>query len=133
MCVNPTETVQHPSSVVADLAAMLLSNITALASTCTALLSLKIPVVATPSSNAGFYPPQSRSGTCPPPSPYPSGEEIEVLALPLLVQAFVQGAQVSASSEERTRKSDLHFLASVFANISVVRLPVHAVVCHRSV
>lgn len=58
---------------------------------------------------------------------------MEVLALPLLVQTFVQGAQVSTSAEERTRKSDLHFLSSVFANISVVRLPVHAVVCHRSV
>ena len=112
---------QHPPSILADLAAMLLSNITAQTSTCATLLALKVPVISNPSANPPFYPPSSRSGTSPPPYPYPSGKETEVPALPLLVQAFVQGAKVPAASEERTRKGDLHFLSSVFANVSMVR------------
>ena len=113
--------IQHPPSILADLAVMLLSNITAQTSTCATLLALKVPVISNPSANPPFYPPSSRSGTSPPPYPYPQGKETEVPALPLLVQAFVQGAKEPAASEERTRKGDLHFLSSVFANVSMVR------------
>ncbi|THH08261.1 hypothetical protein EW145_g2835 [Phellinidium pouzarii] len=98
---------------------MLLSNITSHASTCASLLSLKVPVLLNPSATPPYYPPQSRSGTSIPPSPYPSGDVKDVQALPLLVQAFVQGAKVDTTSEQRTRKGDLHFLASVFANVSM--------------
>lgn len=114
---------QHPPSVLADLAAMLLSNLTAHSAACTALLKLTVPVVAHPSAAPPFYPPQSRSGTSPPPAPYPSAEPRDVPALPLLVHAFVQGATVDTSQDvaSRTRKGELHFLSSVFANISVVR------------
>lgn len=45
----------------------------------------------------------------------------QVHALPLLVDAFVQGASLDSSpNSERLRKGDLHFLSSVFANISAV-------------
>jgi hypothetical protein len=45
-----------------------------------------------------------------------------VRALPLLVDAFVQGANIDPSIplDKRPRKSELHFLASVFANLSMV-------------
>lgn len=42
--------------------------------------------------------------------------------MPLLVDAFVQGALVDENQklDERRRKGQLHFLASVFANITTV-------------
>ena len=42
--------------------------------------------------------------------------------MPLLVDAFVQGAVVDENQklDERKRKGELHFLASVFANITTV-------------
>ncbi|KAI6001225.1 hypothetical protein EDD15DRAFT_2385862 [Pisolithus albus] len=87
----------NPDAILADLASMLLSNIT-----------------------ASYYTPLSRSGTCPAPVPYPSGEQHEILALPLLIDAFVQGATLDQSGDKsnRARKGDLHFLSSAFANIS---------------
>ncbi|KAI6101213.1 hypothetical protein F5141DRAFT_288224 [Pisolithus sp. B1] len=113
----------NPDAILADLAAMLLSNITASTSACSALLTLKVPLVTlTPSvsSQVSYYTPHSRSGTCPAPVPYPSGEPQEFLALPLLVDAFVQGASLDQSEDKskRARRGDLHFLSSVFANIS---------------
>ena len=43
-------------------------------------------------------------------------------ALPLLLDAFVQGAtaEETPEKEKRVRKGTLHFLSSVFANISTV-------------
>ncbi|KIJ65194.1 hypothetical protein HYDPIDRAFT_181518 [Hydnomerulius pinastri MD-312] len=110
----------NPDAILADLASMLLSNVTSSSSTCAALLNLKISVIPTvpTSSLVSFYPTQSRSGTCSAPVPYPSTEPQEVLALPLLVEAFVQGATASDDKSQRTRKGELHFLSSVFANIS---------------
>ena len=101
---------------------MLLSNLTTSPGPCTALLALQIPVLKTPSSAGPFYPTQSRAGSCAPPVPYPAGAEENVRALPLLVNAFVQGANVDPSIplDKRPRKSELHFLASVFANLSTV-------------
>lgn len=112
----------NPDAILADLASMLLSNLTASSSACSALLTLRVSLVMlTPSaSQVSYYVPQSRSGTCPAPVPYPSGEPQEILALPLLIDAFVQGASLDQSEDKskRTRKGDLHFLSSVFANIS---------------
>jgi hypothetical protein len=101
---------------------MLLSNLTTSPGPCTALLALQIPVLKTSSSAGPFYPTQSRAGSCAPPVPYPAGPEENVRALPLLVNAFVQGANVDLSIplDKRPRKSELHFLASVFANLSTV-------------
>ena len=72
---------------------MLLSNVTAHGSACTVLLSLKISVLPDPKSPLKVFPVDSRSMTCPAPVPYPSGDPKEVLALPLLVDAFVKVQQ----------------------------------------
>lgn len=111
----------NPSSILADLASMILSNITSTTSTANALLSLKVSILPDPKVSTGYYPTQSRSGTSLVPVPYPSGDPEEVLALPLLVDAFVQGATVDEEQDpdKRPRKASLHFLASVFANISI--------------
>ncbi|RDB23378.1 Protein HGH1 [Hypsizygus marmoreus] len=111
----------NPQSILADLASMLLSNLTASSIACSAVLSLNVSIIPTPSFHSSFYATQSRCGTSPAPEPYPSDEPREVLALPLLLDAFVHGAQVNASDDlfKRTRKGELHFLASVFANVSV--------------
>ncbi|OCH96344.1 DUF383-domain-containing protein [Obba rivulosa] len=111
----------NPDSILADLASMLLSNLTTSAATCATLLSLKVLVLPNPKSFIGYYPTQSRSGSCAAPVPYPSGEEREVLALPLLMDAFVQGARLGETQNKDTqkRKGELHFLASVFANLSI--------------
>lgn len=110
----------NADSIVADLASMLLSNLTASSSPCAALLALKVPILKTPSSPSRLFPTLSRSGTCSVPVPYPPGEPQDTPALPLLIDAFVEGALIDPSGDRasRKRKGDLHFLASVFANIS---------------
>ncbi|EJU00654.1 hypothetical protein DACRYDRAFT_108723 [Dacryopinax primogenitus] len=51
----------------------------------------------------------------------PSQREIQVAALPLLLDAFIDGAHVQVAGEtQEKRKGDLHFLSSVFANISAI-------------
>ncbi|KAI0085759.1 hypothetical protein BDY19DRAFT_895974 [Irpex rosettiformis] len=111
----------HPQATLADLAAMILSNITSTPSTAAALLLLKVPILPDHSSSTGYYPVNSRSGTCTTPVPYPSDEPVEVLALPLLIEAFVQGAALDDERDpsKRQRKASLHFLASVFANTTI--------------
>jgi hypothetical protein len=101
---------------------MLLSNLTASSAACSVLLSLNIPVIFDPTSAIQLYPTQSRCGTCVTPVPHPSGDPRDVPALPLLLDAFIQGAQVDPSADPATRKrkGELHFLSSVFANLSVV-------------
>lgn len=105
----------------ADLASMLLSNISTEPATCMKLAELKIPVIRISGSPIAFYPTLSRASSSPPPTPYPQGTVEDVLALPLLVQAFVQGARTDVSSPVPARKGELHFLASVFANMTTVR------------
>jgi hypothetical protein len=112
---------QNPDAILADLASMLLSNLTSASAACSTLLDLKVPVIPNPTRPKAYYTPQSRSGTCGPLTPYPPGEPRELPALPLLVDAFVQGAMVQAAGDKAAqRKGQLHFLASVFANLTVV-------------
>ncbi|KAI0357988.1 DUF383-domain-containing protein [Trametes cingulata] len=110
----------NPQAILADLASMLLSNLSAASSVCTALLSLKISLLPDPNSPLKWFPVDSRCGTCPAPVPYPKEEPKEALALPLLIDAFVKAAPgvEKVDPEKRTHKGDLHFLASVFANLS---------------
>ncbi|EIM86519.1 DUF383-domain-containing protein [Stereum hirsutum FP-91666 SS1] len=112
----------NPQATLADLAAMLLSNLTTAisSSTAAALLSMKVKVIPYEALLGGLYPTNSRSGSCAAPVPYPQGEEVDVPALPLLLDAFVRGANIDPDNEEgrRRQKSSLHFLASVFANVS---------------
>lgn len=104
---------------------MLLSNLTASSLACSTLLSLKVSVIPDTRLSRGLYPTDSRSGSCAAPVPYPPAETQEVLALPLLVDAFVEGAQVVENDDlsKRTRKGNLNFLATVFANLSMVCYP----------
>ena len=115
--------IQNPNSILADLASMLLSNLTSFSAACSTLLSVHISIIVAPNFPNGFYPTQSRCSTSLAPEPYPSGEQRDVLALPLLLDAFIHGAQADESVDlsKRTRKGDLHFLASVFANLTIVR------------
>lgn len=101
---------------------MLLSNLTASSAACSSLLSLKISVIPDSRLPNGVYAVDSRSASCPAPVPYPTGESIQVPALPLLVDAFVQGATIGDIKDlsKRRRKGELHFLANVFANLTVV-------------
>jgi hypothetical protein len=101
---------------------MLLSNLTSSSAPCSALLSLQIPIIPDPSLPNGFYATQGRCSTSPAPEPYSSAKQQDVLALPLLLDAFAQGAHADESDlSKRTRKGELHFLASVFANLTTVR------------
>jgi hypothetical protein len=116
---------QNPQATLADLAAMLLSNLSVSASVTSTMVSMKISIIPDHKDPDGFYPVQSRSGTSPLP---PSGGSQDVLAMPLLVDAFVLGALVveNQNLDQRKRKGELHFLASVFANISTVDFTDHA-------
>ncbi|KZV91485.1 DUF383-domain-containing protein [Exidia glandulosa HHB12029] len=111
----------HPSSVLADLAAMVLSNLSAFPKPCATLLTLEIPIVHDDALKPPYYAPYSRSGTSIAPDTLASLETVNTRALPLLLDAFVDAAKVEGA--ERTRKGDLHFLASVFANLSAPRRP----------
>ncbi|KAI0642083.1 DUF383-domain-containing protein [Trametes meyenii] len=112
----------NPQAILADLASMLLSNLSAASSVCTALLSLKVSLLPDPNSPIKWFPVDSRCGTCPAPVPYPSAEAKEVLALPLLIDAFVKaapGVEIQ-DLDKRPRRGELHFLSSVFANLSTL-------------
>ncbi|KAJ7860381.1 hypothetical protein B0H14DRAFT_2744542 [Mycena olivaceomarginata] len=110
----------NPQAILADLASMLLSNLTASSAACATVLSLNVDIISESTFPNAFYPPQSRCATSVAPAPYPAGTARTVLALPLLVDAFVQGADTDESGDASTRirKGNLHFLASVFANLS---------------
>ncbi|KZT53005.1 DUF383-domain-containing protein [Calocera cornea HHB12733] len=111
----------NPTAVLADLASMLLGNITVSPTACSTLVTLKIPVVPLPKEKPPYYPTASRSATSSAPSTYRYTDETQVAALPLLLDAFIDGARVPVAGDDtEKRKGDLHFLASVFANISAI-------------
>ena len=90
---------------------------------------MKVSVIPDNRLSKGIYPDGSRCGSCPEPVPYPKAEPREALALPLLIESFVEGAQLVDDLSKRSRKAELHFLASVFANmtmVSCVSFPVSA-------
>ncbi|ELU43534.1 cytoplasmic protein [Rhizoctonia solani AG-1 IA] len=99
----------NPGSLLADLATMVLSNMTVNPNVIQTLLSLKIQL-------ENGHPIASRSSTAPVAPSTGSTQIREESAILLLVDAFVDAATVpGGSKEERKRKGDLHFLASVFA------------------
>lgn len=132
----------------ADLASMLLANSTSFPVVASALSKLTIPLLALPSSaltseaTTPYYPPLSRCGSAVPKNPYPDGSPMNASALAVLVDAFVRAAEIPVPEEETTegaakesgtekakarrgdpaRKADLHFLASVFINVSGVSI-----------
>ena len=103
---------------------MLLSNISKTPTAASRVAKLKIPVYFSPR----IYTPLSRSATSSSPDELPDGPPQEVDVLPLLVDAFVAGASTknpsSAESDsqpvQNQREGSLHFLASVFANVTNV-------------
>ncbi|KAF8623114.1 hypothetical protein AX17_007548 [Amanita inopinata Kibby_2008] len=98
---------------------MLLSNLSSSPVTqCASIASTKIEVIPKSSLASQCFPTLSQCGSCPAPVPYPSGEPREVPAPPLLIDAFVQGAQIEEDLAKRVRKGHLYFLASVFTNLS---------------
>ncbi|KAG9018276.1 Meiotic recombination protein dmc1 [Tulasnella sp. 427] len=103
----------HPPSVCGELAGMILSNLTAHVAPCNSIIDMKIPVIVDSSIHGGFYPTSSRCATSPTPTLPQNQTSKQVAALPLLLDAFVQ-----AASEDSKRKAKLHFLASVFANLT---------------
>ena len=117
---------QNPQATLADIAVMLLSNLSVSATVTSALVSMKISIIIDRTDPDAFYPVQSRSGTSPSP---PSGDPRDVLAMPLLVDAFVQSALIDENQtlDERKRKGELHFLASIFANITTVDIANHTI------
>ena len=98
--------------MLADLAAMLLSNITKHEQAVSPVILLKIQICSTPT----MYLPQSRSATSPAPETIPpTGLEL-CQALPLLIDAFVTVAE----DNTQAKANSLHFLASVFADLAQV-------------
>lgn len=113
----------NPHSICADLASMLLSNLTSASAACSQIISMNISAIPYKHRDGNFllYPVDSRSGSCPAPVPFPQTEPQDIPALPLLIDAFVQGASMGDITDlsKRKRKGELNFLASVFANITV--------------
>lgn len=105
---------------------MLLSNLSVSVTVISAMVSMKISIIPDRKDPDAFYPAQSRSGTCPLP---PSGHSQDVFVMPLLVDAFVESAPIDENQmlDKRKRKGELHFLASVFANITTVDLAEHTI------
>ncbi|KAL5633166.1 hypothetical protein ACGC1H_003605 [Rhizoctonia solani] len=104
----------NTGALLADLATMVLSNMTVNPNIIQTLLSLKIQL-------ENDHPVASRASTAPTPTSTGPTQTREESAILLLVDAFVGAATVPGESKEkRKRKGDLHFLASVFANITVV-------------
>lgn len=115
---------------------MLLSNLTSHPNLVPILANLTIPIVGLPKAKA--YPPwflpaaASASSTMHPEYRDPTfvapnaeaGQEPEreIEAARALVQAFEDGASEGVKEGNGKRKGEVHFLASVFANLSMVSI-----------
>jgi hypothetical protein len=106
---------------------MLLSNLTAHPQGATAFINFTIPCVYYPTAPAleKFYFPAARSATSVALPHDQTREAKSISAMYALVDAFTSAAAVTeqGSKDASKRKGDLHFISSVFANISVVRDP----------
>ncbi|KAJ3772249.1 DUF383-domain-containing protein [Lentinula raphanica] len=109
----------NPESTLADLAAMLLSNLSGAPEVCVRLVRMRMKVKMQAGENSNIFVPEGTCGTSPAPM-RPTGSsvaenETEIPILPLLLYAFSQGA-----AAPKTRKSSVDFLAGAFANIASV-------------
>lgn len=101
---------------------MLLSNVSKTPTAASRVTKIKVPVYFSPRIHA----PLSRSATSIVPDNLPNHPPQEVDALPLLVDAFVEGASTRKPNDDdkvpisNKREGSLHFLASVFANVANV-------------
>ncbi|ORY28047.1 cytoplasm protein [Naematelia encephala] len=123
----------NTTSPLSPLTAMLLSNLTSHASLIPLLTPLTIPII--PLSKSKHYPPYflpataSASSTIHPDWRDPAfginleagqEDEREIEGIRALVQAFEDGAGEGVKEGKGKRKGECHFLASVFANISML-------------
>jgi hypothetical protein len=113
---------------------MLLSNLTSHPALVPQIAALRIPIIPLPTS--AHYPPYflpaslSATSTIHPdfrdptigPANKEAGQEEErdIEGLRALVQAFEDGASDGVKDSKGKRKGECHFLASVFANVSIV-------------
>ncbi|KAJ3714524.1 hypothetical protein C8R42DRAFT_646441 [Lentinula raphanica] len=115
----------NPESTLADLAAMLLSNLSGAPEVCVRLVRMRMKVkvqAGEKEKNDSIFVPEGTCGTSPAPM-RPTGStgssitasETEIPTLPLLLYAFSQGA-----AAPKTRKGSVDFLAGAFANIASV-------------
>jgi hypothetical protein len=113
---------------------MLLSNLTSHATLVPAMAQLTVPIIPLPlSKHTPWFLPASASGSSTTHPDYrdpavmgPNKEagqepEREIQAIRALVQAFEDGASDGVRDNVGKRKGECHFLASVFANLSMVR------------
>ncbi|WVQ72728.1 hypothetical protein IAR50_002288 [Cryptococcus sp. DSM 104548] len=122
------------TSPLSPLTSMLLSNITSHPSLIPLLANLTIPLIPLPKSThyPPYYLPASGSSSStihpdfrdpslglPPNAEVGQEPEREVEAIRALVQAFEDGASEGVRDAQGKRKGECHFLASVFANISM--------------
>lgn len=119
---------------------MLLSNISSHHSLLSSLANLYVPLVPLPNASKKdegeptWYLPAGISASStvhrdyrdptivPPNKEAGQGDERPVEAIRALVQAFEDGAAQGVKEGKGKRKGECHFLASVFANISTVRI-----------
>lgn len=125
---------------------MLLSNLTSHPSLVPHIAALRIPIIPLPKSTnyPPYFLPASLSATStihpdfrdptigPPNVEAGQEEQVEIEALRALVQAFEDGASEGVKDSKGKRKGDCNFLASVFANISMVSLILSALHVHMS-
>jgi hypothetical protein len=120
---------------------MLLSNLTSHTSLLPQIVNLTIPIVGLPlskhyppyhlpaaaSASSSFHPDYRDPAVVPANAEAGQEEERDIEALRALVQAFEDGAGEGVKEGKGKRKGECHFLASVFANVSMVS-PVRNVV-----
>jgi hypothetical protein len=103
---------------------MLLANLSGATGPAVAtLITLTVPIAPGANPEDGGLAILARSGSCAAPAPRVNTQPRDLLALPLLVDAFVDGARSREAGAGR--KGNLHFLSSVFANLSSVCIVFH--------
>ncbi|KAL7422943.1 Protein hgh1 [Cryptotrichosporon argae] len=124
----------NTTSPLSPLTSMLLSNLTSHPTILPTIAALTIPVVPLPLSKhyPPYYLPASASGSStvqpdfrepsvmPPNREAGQEDEREIEGLRALVQAFEDGASDGVKDNKGKRKGECHFLASVFANVSML-------------
>jgi len=113
---------------------MLLSNLTSHTSLLPTIVNLTIPLIPLPqskhyppyhlpysfSATSSLHPDFRDPGVMAPNAEAGQEEARDVEALRALVQAFEDGAGEGVKEGKGKRKGECHFLASVFANVSMV-------------
>lgn len=124
----------NTTSPLSPLTAMLLSNLTSHTSLLPQIVNLTIPIVGLPlskhyppyhlpaaaSASSSFHPDYRDPAVVPANAEAGQEEERDIEALRALVQAFEDGAGEGVKEGKGKRKGECHFLASVFANVSML-------------